>query len=142
MTAKTPYAPVLRTQADVEAAWRHLINPLGWPEPRLWFMFIGRDGVPFPQLGQIEEMPAEIDAEGSENVATMMGQLVGDMGFDRVAFLLCRPGGGSPGASDRRNAAELYAACRAAPVPVEVIHLATDKDFWPMPMDMVSTEVA
>lgn len=137
MTDKIPYAPVLRTQADVEAAWRHLINPLGWPEPRLWFMFVGADGVPLPQLGQIEAMPAEIGAEGATKVATMMGSLIDDMGFDRVAFLLCRPGGGPPGASDLKNATDLYAACRAAAAPCEVIHLATDDDFWPVPADAV-----
>ncbi len=139
---KTPYAPVLRTQADVEAAWRHLINPLGWPEPRLWFMFIGADGVPFPQLCQIEEMPAEVGADGATSVATMMSELADDLGFDRVAFLLCRPGGGSPHPSDLKNAADLYAACGAAAVPVEVIHLATDKDFWPIPLDAVSSKIA
>lgn len=142
MTDKAPYAPVLRTQSDVEAAWRHLIDPLGWPEPRLWFMFVGSDDVPFPQLGQIEEMPTEIGTDGATKIAEMMGHLVGDMGFDRVAFLLCRPGAGSPGPSDLKNAADLYAACRAAAAPVDVIHLATDLDFWPVPLDAVSTKVA
>lgn len=142
MTDKTPYAPVLRTQADVEAAWRHLINPLGWPEPRLWFMFVGADGVPFPQLSQIEEMPAEVGADGAASVATVMGQLVSDMGFERVEFLLCRPDDGPPTPTDQKNAAVLYAACRAAAVPVGVIHLATDVDFWPIPADAVRESAA
>lgn len=142
MTDKTPYAPVLRTQADVEAAWRQLINPLGWPEPRLWFMFVGADGVPFPQLSQIEEMPAEIGPDGAESVATVMSHLVTDMGFERVEFLLCRPDDGPPSPTDQKNAADLYEACRAAAVPVGVVHLATDRDFWPIPADAVGQRVA
>ncbi|GGR40228.1 hypothetical protein J2S40_001907 [Nocardioides luteus] len=138
MTDKNPYAPVLRTQTDVEAAWRHLIHPLGWPEPRLWFMFVGADGVPFPQLCQIEELPAEIGADGATSVAATMGGLISELGFERVEFLLCRPGGGPPSSTDRQNAETLYAACRAATVPLGVIHLATDKEFWPIPLDAVS----
>jgi hypothetical protein len=135
MTNKIPYAPVLRTQADVEAAWRHLINPLGWPEPRLWFMFVDAEGVPFPQLCQIEEVPSEIADDGATNVATLMHDLIQEHGFDRVELLLCRPGGGPPNRSDRKNAAELYGACAVAAVPLDVIHLATDQDFWPIPLD-------
>ncbi|MFE6648500.1 hypothetical protein ACFVJS_18165 [Nocardioides sp. NPDC057772] len=135
MTDKIPYAPVLRTQADVEAAWRHLINPLGWPEPRLWFMLVDPDGVPFPQLCQIEGVPVEIAGDGAANLATMLHDLVDAHGFDRVELLLCRPGGGPPNGSDRKNAAELYGACVVAGVPLDVVHLATDHDFWPIPLD-------
>ena len=135
MTDKTPYAPVLRTQTDVEAAWRHLINPLGWPEPRLWFMLVDADGVPFPQLCQIEGLPMEIADDGAANLATMLRDLIEEHGFDRVELLLCRPGGGPPNRSDRKNAAELYDASVVAGVPVDVIHLATDQDFWPIPLD-------
>jgi hypothetical protein len=135
MTDKTPYAPVLRTQADVEAAWRHLIKPLGWADPRLWFMLIDPDGVPFPQLCQIEEMPIEIGEDGAANVSSMLRDLIDELGLDRVAFLLCRPGGGPPNRSDQKNAADLYAACAADDVPVDVVHLATDDDFWPVPLD-------
>lgn len=137
MTPKTPYAPVLRTQAEVQAAWRHLINPLGWPEPRLWLMFVGADDVPFPQLCQIEEMPVEIGDDGAVNVATMLHELADDLGYARVELLLCRPGNGGPNRSDRKNAAELYGACAVAGVPVGVIHLATDHDFWPVPLDAI-----
>ncbi|WP_406020470.1 hypothetical protein OH802_17430 [Nocardioides sp. NBC_00850] len=135
MTDKIPYAPVLRTQADVEAAWRHLINPLGWPEPRLWFMLVGADGVPFPQLCQIEKVPVEIGDDGAANVATMLHDLIDELGLDRVELLLCRPGGGPPSLPDRKNAAHLYGACAVAAVPIDVIHLATDQDFWPVPLD-------
>lgn len=135
MTKNTSYAPVLRTQTDLEAAWRHLINPLGWPEPRLWFMFVGADGVPLPQLCQIEEVPVEIGEDGAADVAAMLHGLIEELGFQRVEFLLCRPGGGPPNRSDLKNAAELYGACAVASVPITVVHLATDHDFWPIPLD-------
>lgn len=142
MTDRTPYAPTLRTQADVEAAWRHIIRPLGWPEPRLWFMFIGVDDVPIPQVSEVTELPAELSRGGCEGMAEMLKSLVDEMGFDRVALLLCRPGRGRPTQTDQRNAATLYSACREAELPVEVIHLATDEDFWPIPYDAAPREVA
>ena len=113
MTDKIPYAPVLRTQADVEAAWRHLINPLGWPEPRLWFMLVDPDGVPFPQLCQIEGLPVEIADEGAANLATMLPYSEASENSDTP----------------------MPATCAVAAVPVDVIHLATDQDFWPVPLD-------
>lgn len=135
MEEKKTYAPVLRTQADVEAAWRHLVRPLGWPEPRLWFMFIGADSVPFPRIGEIAEVPVEMPPEQCAGVVDMLRRLVEDLGFDRVALLLCRPGGGRPTEIDKANASVLYAACRDARLTVEVIHLATDEAFWPIPYD-------
>lgn len=98
-------------------------------------MFIGPDGVPLPQMSEITEPPVELTTEESESAARLLSGLLPDLGFDRVAFLLCRPGRSRPTAIDQRDASALYAACREVRLPVEVIHLATDVDIWPIPYD-------
>lgn len=135
MTPK-PFAPVLRTQADVECAWRSLIHPLGWPERRLWFMFVGSDGVPLPMVSELRELPDAIDRASADNDVWAWRAVLDE--FDpggRVALLLCRPGAGVPTVEDRLLATTLYDACRAAGLATEVIHLATDADFYPLPAD-------
>ena len=53
----------------------------------------------------------------------------------RVAFLRSRPGGPGLTVEDRAWAEALYVAGRAAGVPVEVVHRASDHDLVPVPMD-------
>ena len=38
-----PFAPVLRTQADVEQMWRRLMTPLGFPGCSLWMVVVQDD---------------------------------------------------------------------------------------------------
>ena len=52
------------------------------------------------------------------------------------AFLRSRPGRGTTN-EDRDWAAFLYAAGRAAGVSVEVVHLATDEEITPLPLDAI-----
>lgn len=133
-----PFAPVLRTQRDVEEAWRHLVTPLGWPERRLWFMLIGADDRPLPVLNEVTELPDELGPDDAEPAARLWRHVLDSAAPDgRVAVLLCRPGVGGPSPTDRASAAALYAASRDAAVPMEVVHLATDEEFWPLPADAV-----
>lgn len=131
-----PYDPVLTTQRDVEEAWRHLIDPLGWPERRLWFMIIGADDRPLPVLNEVTDLPDELGAEDAEPAARLWRHVLDSAApGGRMAVLLCRPGRGGPTLADRASAAALYAAGRDAGVPLEVVHLATDEEFWPLPID-------
>jgi hypothetical protein len=112
--SQTPYAPVIRTQADLEKAWRHLMEPLGF----------------------CDEPPTE-EQEAS------LARLLGHFGPDaRVVFLRSRPGRGGPGPDDLAWARSLYAACRTAAVPTEAVHLATDDTLVPLPMDEVLAQSA
>lgn len=130
------FAPVLRTQADLEAAWRRLIQPLGWSSRRLWLMLIGPDDRPIPQLLEVSEMPEQLDEECVADIARFLVRVREEVLADgRLALLLCRPGAGLPTVADREAAAALYAACRERGVPMEVVHLATDADIMPLPAD-------
>ena len=53
----------------------------------------------------------------------------------RFAFLRSRPGSGGPNPDDLGWAEALYDAARLARVPIEVVHLANDRDLVPIPMD-------
>lgn len=133
-----PFSPVLRTQADVEAAWRHLIRPLGWSSRRLWFMFVGDDDRPLRQLSQVDDLPARLDPKEAANAARAWRGICDELvPGGRVALLLCRPGRGGPTPEDRNTATTLYDSCREAGLALEVIHLATDEEFFPLPYDLV-----
>lgn len=132
------YAPLLRTQRDVEDAWRHLIQPLGWAGRGLWFLFVGADDRPLPLMNEMSDLPDELGPEDAVPAAELWRGVLDNIAPEgRVAVLLCRPEGGGPNLADRASAAALYAACRDAGVPLEVVHLATDEEFWPLPFDAV-----
>ncbi|MFC4783531.1 hypothetical protein ACT8ZV_03595 [Nocardioides sp. MAHUQ-72] len=143
MTEKTPFTPTIRTQADLEAAWRHLMEPLGFDGHSLWVMFIQADHTPLPHLTQVEETVDPPDAEQQASLVEFLGFFRGEMrGGERVAFLRSRPGRGGPGPDDLAWARSLYAACRSAGVETDVVHLATDDQLVPLPMDDVLAQPA
>jgi hypothetical protein len=130
------FTPMIKTQQDLEDAWRHLMGPLGFSRRSLWLMLIDADGTPVPHLSQIEQAnsvpsPAEL-AGFADTVSELVREFVPG---GRAAFLRSRPGGAGVTAEDRAWAQALYAAGRAAGVPVEVVHRACDHDVVPVPMD-------
>jgi hypothetical protein len=134
-----PFAPMLRTQADVEQMWRRLMTPLGFTRCSLWMVAI-QDDRPVPRLLEIavtELAPEDGDAEA---LAGLLMHVAGKR--NRFAFLRSRPGSGRPDAADRAWARELYAAGRQASARLEVVHLAHDDDVYPLPLDDVLAEPA
>lgn len=137
MTDTTPFAPTIRTQADLRRTWQRLMSPLGFSGHSLWMLVIGPDDRPLPQLTEITD--AEVpDPETADGFQRLLAQLH-DAGLDgvRFAFLHSRPGTGGVTAEDRAWARTLYAAARRAGVPVEVVHRANDQDLVPIPLDEV-----
>ena len=108
------YRPSIRTQQDLEDAWRHLLHPLGFSGPSVWFLLIDADG----------ELRDEFAPGG------------------RVAFARSRPGAPALGPEDRAWARTLYGIGRVTDLPVEVVHLACDRDVVPVPMDEVMPDSA
>ena len=138
-----PFAPTLQSQSDVELMWRSLMTPLGWRSRTLWFVMVAPDDRPVPQVCEIADLPEEIDREGHTTAADLWRRLLTDViPGGRIALLLTRPGGGGPSLADRAIAEGTYAACRAAGVPLEVIHLATDEDVHALPADEVLSRSA
>jgi hypothetical protein len=134
----SPFRPVVRTQADLEATWRRLMEPLGFSRHSLWIMLIEPDDRPLPHLVEIDDahhLPPDLDHDEFGHFAR---HLVDDLApGGRLAILRSRPGGGGPDADDLGWARALVGACRRAGVPTEVVHLATDTDLLPLPLDVL-----
>ena len=130
----TIFQPTIRTQQDLLDAWRHLIRPLGFRGRSVWMMWIGPDARPLPQLVEItEDGGVDID-ELRDGMTRLLQHLDQDL---RVAFLLSRPGRDGVCDDDRERARALYDATRAADLGVEIVHLATDDDISPIPLDEI-----
>lgn len=143
MTEKTPFRPTIRTQADLELAWRHLMEPLGFGGHSLWVMFIQADRTPLPHLTQVEDTVAPPTPEQQASFVEFLRFFRDEMrGGERVVFLRSRPGRGGARPDDLLWARSLYDACRAADVETDVVHLATDDVLVPLPMDEVLARTA
>ncbi len=128
---------IIRTQADLEAVWRELVEPLGFAEGSLWVMPIGPDDRPTKALLQIQD---DLDGPPGPGDVAALGEVLRMVGEDsepgtRWALLRCRPGGGGIRPDDRALVGALLASCREAGVPTEVAHLATDETVVPVPYD-------
>lgn len=135
---KTPFAPVIRNQSDLEDAWRELMGPLGFGGHSLWLMFVQPDGAPMPHLTQVEDCVRPPTPPEQANFVALLKLLRQDMAEgERLAFLRSRPGRGGPRPDDRAWARSLYDACRVAGMPTDVVHLANDEVLVPLPMDEV-----
>jgi hypothetical protein len=130
-----PFRPLIRTQADLEHAWRSLMQPLRFGDHSIWMMLINGDR-PIPQLSEIAGAVTPPEAEEVDGLAELMRRLRADVSPTvRFAFLRSRPGSGGPNSNDLGWAQALYDAARLAHVPIEIVHLANDHDLVPIPMD-------
>lgn len=130
------FRPTITTQADLERLWRVLMRPLGFTETSLWAMLVDADGRPVPTLTEITELADLPDPGETRSMAAFLGDLLAEHGpGGRVALLRTRPGRGRARPEDLAWAAALHAALDAAGVPAHVVHLATDDQVLPMPLD-------
>ena len=130
------FRPTIRTQQDLEKAWRHLMEPLGFSGHSIWLMLIRADGQAFPHLTQIEDAEDPPTPSELANAAQLLEEMRAELApGGRAAFLRSRPGGGGLTPNDRAWADALYERGRLAGVPTEVVHRACDVDLVPIPMD-------
>lgn len=135
MTPDEPFRPTIRSQADLERAWRHLMEPLGFSDRSMWFMLIGDDDRPVAHLTEIAELPERLDEGALGGLPDFLEHLRVQSGAQRVAVLLTRPGAGGLTDTDRTAARHVYDACRRTAMAVEVVHVATDTELVPVPLD-------
>ena len=134
-----PYRPLVRTQPDLEQVWRHLIRPLGFHRRSLWLLLIGGDDRPTPAITEVTDLPEAADTDTRDGLAQVLGQVASDLEpSGRWALLLSRPGSHSTDDADRRWAAALYDVCRGHGIAHDIVHLATDADIVPIPLDDVT----
>lgn len=111
------------------------MGPLGFGERMLHFVFVGPDrrmvrvlsDVPLPQLPR----PGLV----GDLMAALRRVLVDRERHTTVAFLLTRPGLGTPCDVDRRWSALLVTAAADSGVPIEPVFLATDERVVPVDTD-------
>ena len=132
-----PYRPVIRSQADLEEVWRHLMGPQEYTAHAVWCLFIDPDHRPIPQLVEIGETAEVPDEEERRRFTDFLAHFGGDLGPGevRIAFLIARPGPGVLRAHDRGWAAALYDVTHRAGLGCETVHLATDRGIRPLPLD-------
>ena len=132
----TPDDIVIRSQTDLEAAWRALLRPLGFTSHSTWIMLVGPDGRPLPQLVEVEGTAEPPDEGMVASLGDFLGELVSSLvPGASVAFLRSRPGAGGVTADDRAWARALLASARHAGLPTEVVHRACDVDVLLVPPD-------
>ena len=132
----TSFEPIVHTQADLHGVWCELMGPLGFSEQSIWMLRIGADRRAVPQIVKIaeaDEVPTSVEDHGFPEVLRLLNDAEPGHSF---AFLRSRPGRGVS-QDDRAWAAFLYDAGRVAGVEVEVVHLATDDELVPLPLDDV-----
>lgn len=125
----------IRTSAELEAMWRSRMEPLGFAGRTLWMALINDDGEVFPELVQIDDMPATPSPADATSLAVFMAHLARDTEGVRPAFLFSRPGRGGPDQNDRAWAGAAHHAVVTAGMRPDVVHVATDDTLVPVPLD-------
>ena len=90
MSEDETYQPIIHSQADLEDAWRNLMEPLGFSRRTLWLMFVAGDDRLLPQVTEIVDIPPVLDDEDLLGLQRLMADF-GSAGL-RPAFLISRPG--------------------------------------------------
>jgi hypothetical protein len=138
----TPYRPLIRTQTELQEAWRCLVRPLGFHRRSLWLLLIDGDDRPTPVMTEVTDLPETVDRETTQGLAEMLAHLSDDVDPQgRWALLLSRPGSGGSSTADRAWVGALYATCQRHGIPHDVVHLATDVAVLPVPLDEVTDYV-
>jgi len=135
---QTPFRPTIRSQADLERAWGHLIAPLGFTRQSLWLMVIEPDDRSLPQLIEIADLSRVPEADDRPAFVSFLQTIADETPLGgRATFLLSRPGHDRVHDDDRSWAEMLYDACRSAELPCETVHLASDEGIRPLPLDEI-----
>jgi hypothetical protein len=132
---RKPYRPLIRDRAELESAWRRLMEPLGFARRSLWVMVIDDDDRPIPHLTELTDLAELPDERAAGDLAELVRVLSDALPRTRLAFLLSRPDTGPPDSPDHAWAAVVYDAARGAGATCEVVHLATDDTVAPLPSD-------
>lgn len=131
-------API-RDDLDLLEVWR-VVAPVRYPSRTLLMLLIGPDGVPAPQLTEIDAWPDAIDVAACDGLAEMCSLLLTDViPGGSVALALGRPGSRLLGPGDREWANAILTATAARDVTLRTLHLATPDGVRPLALDDVLT---
>ena len=118
--------PIHRAQ-ELDQFWHTMMGPLGFTRRKLWVLFLADDGLPVPQLMEIEDVPSVPDAMTCESLMSLCEMVLDDViPGGSVALLLTRPGSDQMSDTDRAWARTLIAAAASEGVELWPVHMAND----------------
>ncbi|MEA4945596.1 MAG: hypothetical protein VB080_14310 [Propionicimonas sp.] len=122
----------IHTAVDLQLFWRKLMNPLGFAQRRLYFVFLDDQRRALNQLHQIDDLPEHADDEFADALMAVFSHFTDHFDF---ALLLARPGGHPMDDTDRAWARALVAAGSRGDIRLEPLHLANDNSVLPFASD-------
>lgn len=126
--------PAIRTQSDLHRAWRSLMGALGFPDRRLWLLFLDRSGRPMGPLLSIDTLPDGPYELAVEDLVTICREILdGPGGGGSVAMLITRAGSDPWHIGDRAWARYLTAAAHRVGGTVWPVHRANDVELVVVP---------
>lgn len=118
---------IVHTPADLEACWRHLIEPLGFSSRQIFALLFDRDGEMFPHIVHITECPRQPDAEMVGNLADALRHARDEADPEgSCALLWARPSGGGSRVTDLAWARAFAAAFAEHGLTRWPLHIADD----------------
>jgi len=128
--------PAVRTQADLQQTWRALMGELGFPDRRLWLLFLSAEGRPAGPLLSIDNLPDGPYDLPVEDLVTICREILeGPGGAGSVAMLITRPGRDGWHVGDRAWGRYLIAATHRIGGQVWPVHRASDRELVAVPAD-------
>ena len=128
--------PAVRTEADLHRAWSLLIGRLGFPDRRLWLLFLDHGGRPSGPLLTLDNLgDGPYDLPVGDLVTICREILRGPGGGGSVAMLITRPGSDDWHVSDRAWARYLTAATHRVGGHVWPVHRANDRHLAAVPVE-------
>jgi hypothetical protein len=130
--------PAIRTPADLHRAWSALMGALGFPDRRLWLLFLDRSGRPMGPLLSIDTLPDGPYDLAVEDLVTVCREILDGPGDGAsVAMLITRSGSDGWHVGDRAWARYLTAAAHRVGGTVWPVHRANDRELAAVPASEV-----
>lgn len=119
--------PDVHTPADLEAAWRRLIEPLGFSSRQIFAILLDRDGRVHPSIVNVTDCPAAPDGQMLVNLARSLRTVLDEADPDgSIAMLWARPTHAGTRASDIQWVRAITAVARVHSLGEWPIHTADD----------------
>jgi hypothetical protein len=127
--------PAIRTQADLHRAWSALMGALGFPDRRLWLLFLDHDGRPMGPLLSIDTLPDGPYDLPVDDLVTVCREILDGPGGTggSVAMLITRAGSTPWHVGDRAWGRYLTAAAHRVGGTVWPVHRANDVELVAVP---------
>ncbi len=123
----SPIVPDVRTQLDLEAVWRRLIEPLGFGSRQIFAILLGRDGEVIPSVVNVTDCPAAPDEDVLAKLACALRTVLDEVDPEgSCALLWARPTSAGTRGSDLTWSRAMVAAAATHSLGDWPIHTADD----------------